>query len=744
MRKCLLLPIIIAMLFASHIDAQVSHIPVVDVEGLITNLLNEERASPTNSVNVKERYRKLTNIIRGRLRRNMPINNILPREKGEKINSLIQKGELEKAALLVSEVINGLSKLTTSQRPGSKIDAQVSNRPVDDVERLINNLVNEERSFPTNSVNFKERYRKLINIIRGRLRRNMPINNILPREKGEKINSLIQKGELEKAALLLSEVINGLSKLTASQRPGSKKEDKGSLRQTSKCPSVSENTAKFPPPASYKNSPFGFLDAVVYKGVFLSWNAQMPEQLSDLHVHWVKGGGLQAFIWKRIQLFNADGSYAGFNWDEYDCLVRYLQANNILLLGNVRASEPNADVPKNVRVIANLPKDLKAYQNFIQSLVERYDGDGHDDMPGLRFPVKYWLIEDEPMMPNFWGGTPEEYAVLLKNAFNAVKRADSEAKVIAGALYFDDLNTTSEFAERFFKKLAEISGRDRMYDLLDVHWFFKKGVSSTKLQYKRVKMLRDVLWGLEKKYMGGGGPSPFLVTEIASKYTGKVEHAIDMFKRYIYAISLGAKKVFWTALASSSKKKDIFSKAALISVERGGKENKKPAYFTYKLMVHKLENADFDHIEFIQEAEGVYIFQFIKKGAPLWIAWNDNDKQIEVTLKDIPYNAVKITQVVPRTSQSGGQTIISHFETTTRKVVNGWVGLNLTEIPLIIEDSNVDDMRIINYINYFKEQPLKSRESPSVVPRGYRKGRCGDDVCQSIERKKGVCPEDCS
>ncbi|MFQ6122808.1 MAG: hypothetical protein ACE5LA_07125 [Dehalococcoidales bacterium] len=36
------------------------------------------------------------------------------------------------------------------------------------------------------------------------------------------------------------------------------------------------------------------------------------------------------------------------------------------------------------------PHDTEAYQRFVKRLVERYDGDGQDDIPGLLYPIKYW------------------------------------------------------------------------------------------------------------------------------------------------------------------------------------------------------------------------------------------------------------------------------------------------------------------------------------------------------------------
>jgi hypothetical protein len=41
-------------------------------------------------------------------------------------------------------------------------------------------------------------------------------------------------------------------------------------------------------------------------------------------------------------------------------------------------------------------KDEAAYVRFLTAAVERYDGDGIDDMPGLTAPVLYWQVHNEP------------------------------------------------------------------------------------------------------------------------------------------------------------------------------------------------------------------------------------------------------------------------------------------------------------------------------------------------------------
>jgi len=93
------------------------------------------------------------------------------------------------------------------------------------------------------------------------------------------------------------------------------------------------------------------------------------------------------------------------------------------------------------------PNNWDNYAKWVTTLVERYDGDGIDDMPRLTIPIKYWEVMNEPDLNyqnnlpasesdrlNFYKQGPVEYATLLVNTSKTIKAADPESQVlIAGA-----------------------------------------------------------------------------------------------------------------------------------------------------------------------------------------------------------------------------------------------------------------------------------------------------------------------
>jgi len=59
------------------------------------------------------------------------------------------------------------------------------------------------------------------------------------------------------------------------------------------------------------------------------------------------------------------------------------------------------------------PCNVSDYSRFVGAVIERYDGDGIDDMPGLRYPILHWEVFNEPAMKNlppFYDFTPQDCA----------------------------------------------------------------------------------------------------------------------------------------------------------------------------------------------------------------------------------------------------------------------------------------------------------------------------------------------
>jgi len=97
-----------------------------------------------------------------------------------------------------------------------------------------------------------------------------------------------------------------------------------------------------------------------------------------------------------------------------------------------------ATVKKTQKVKNATPKDPAQWQAFVTRIVERYDGDGKADAPGLRSGVRYWQAANEWISDsNRSGGWVGDAAGLIKYVtltHDAVKAADRKATFVMGGV----------------------------------------------------------------------------------------------------------------------------------------------------------------------------------------------------------------------------------------------------------------------------------------------------------------------
>lgn len=189
-----------------------------------------------------------------------------------------------------------------------------------------------------------------------------------------------------------------------------------------------------------------------------AWNAVQPEQ-----------GG--AYRWVPVDRFVAAFQKAGFR--------------HLTLMLRDESPWASVDPPRppvhrgDTTVKPEYEGDFSAY---VEAYVERYDGDGVDDMPGLLYPVL--LYGFEPEFSSFVPGDAASYLHMAELAYAAVKRANPEALLMNAAFLlatvFDAYPSPEEVAQRladpdqrvFDKSPADIAlllDHPEFFDVLDVH-----------------------------------------------------------------------------------------------------------------------------------------------------------------------------------------------------------------------------------------------------------------------------------
>lgn len=436
-----------------------------------------------------------------------------------------------------------------------------------------------------------------------------------------------------------------------------------------------------------KNSPFGFHPSAVLgvKNPF--------EYATDIGVKWDRPS--LYFFWILVQ----PDLKGGYDWGQHDkyykALPSSINAMANLAIGHPLKNKNYTDYAKGEK--SYLPKDEVAYRKFVMATVERYDGDGKSDMPGLKNPIKYWQVENEP--PHGLS----DYAQFLKITYEAVKKADPEAKVIIGGVpgmppvssYIDSFD---KFYLPILEDLAKMKGR--YFDIFDFHWYgnasgdyrdMKIAKSHIEKKLNSLGIKYDEIWMTE---MGtySGDPKEFPQLGGDYPYQSEKQQASDLVKRYVYPLSLGVKKVFLAFGLIEGFRNDggYFDFTGLIydgKYEKDlGRGVKKLSYYSYKKMAEMLDGSDWSSMKIIQEKDGVYVYKVFKNGKPTWIAWNDNKDVKEVIISGINAKQVRIIEAVP--NHELGKDVTDYnkaFKTGVREVKNGQISITLGDVPVFIE-----------------------------------------------------------
>lgn len=388
-------------------------------------------------------------------------------------------------------------------------------------------------------------------------------------------------------------------------------------RSANPTPSVSPQFQQF------ERSHFGFFRA-----------AGSYPYVSELGVHWQRPHP-GPFVWGMIEA--SPGTY---DWSQADQFVRDAQEARILLAATIW---PYADWDQQ-RCHARLPGapfsflptlgdyrgkpcDPDAYRLFVTTLVERYDGDGVDDMPGLALPIKYWEVinEPEPLAGTpFFVGDPQDadYLQMLMATSQYVKFADPDAKVLNGGIAWlrDEKKTFWE---------AVLAEGARFIDVLTIHAV----PAPDDLNLASLQVLMDEL-GLEK---------PVWVTEIhlAPRRGGSSANTVEEQERwsallvrdFTAAFGRGADKLFYLGLDNATPT----APAALLvncsevvggeleedHLQLGGCQKQK-AFYAFQTIVDKIDY--FEEVEQLNEGQ----YKFTVEGRPVYVLWGDRPLPAEI------------------------------------------------------------------------------------------------------------------
>ncbi|HVT04971.1 MAG TPA: glycosyl hydrolase [Thermoanaerobaculia bacterium] len=270
---------------------------------------------------------------------------------------------------------------------------------------------------------------------------------------------------------------------------------------------------------------------------------------------------VQNLPWGMIEI-----SPGRFRYDLSDTIVANLQRIGGVYVGVimpyagwelVAAGYPKTSNPMCVRLLSedfyylnvdgrmDRYRDLRAYDRYLENLVERYDGDGIDDMPGLTTPVRYWQIHNEPEGENcglFRYDVPGFYDLMRRSA-EIIHRSCAGCRMLNGGLAFPlDRESEPIGGATFWSDFVRLGGATTV-DVIAIHYNQGKDPNHGSIdQFEhQVRRSRELL-----------GNKPVWVTEFGvvigngTNFSGLPEHdAAAWFMRfYTVGLANGVEKFF--------------------------------------------------------------------------------------------------------------------------------------------------------------------------------------------------------
>ncbi len=146
------------------------------------------------------------------------------------------------------------------------------------------------------------------------------------------------------------------------------------------------------------------------------------------------------FVWNNIEKEKGI-----FSWDKADEYVNYAQKHNQTIIATIwpysnweqetcKRKKRRSPFGKRFAKYLSKPCSMENYEIFLSALIDRYDGDGVNDMPGLTKPIIYWEVMNEPEFKMFFKGTEDEFVEIFNFSSKFIKSKQKEAVIVmAGA-----------------------------------------------------------------------------------------------------------------------------------------------------------------------------------------------------------------------------------------------------------------------------------------------------------------------
>jgi hypothetical protein len=416
----------------------------------------------------------------------------------------------------------------------------------------------------------------------------------------------------------------------------------------------------------------------------------LAQVYADMGARWAK---VPLVAWGLAEANAPNGGIHKYRWGPLDKLVKEYQDAGFHLQMVLKAANPWAsDTSRteggfkgrgNSSVSAPpKPEHRVNYHAWVAAIVERYDADGHHDMPGIKYPVLYWEIESEAQHEGYWRGSAQEYGELLKLAHDAAKEACPESRIILSGMNVGDLFYGEPTERELEKSMASLPEFHRKgveflqytmslvdyFDVIELHYNRNYKTIPHEVAWIKRKLAEHgaekIIWAgdaISTRWLfpkEGEDRKPYDDDTIFSDLTQgredseagrwfRAEQSRVSVKRIVGGAAAGLERVIllltqdWPA--PKGKLMDYY-KNWMVAGLIDERKNPRPVYYAVQRTITLMN--DFTSVEPVANAgDGVRLFQFeFADRPPLFVAWSDDSKNnVEIRL---PYDSATVETII--------------------------------------------------------------------------------------------------
>ena len=185
-----------------------------------------------------------------------------------------------------------------------------------------------------------------------------------------------------------------------------------------------------------------------------------------------------------------------FDWSSADQIVDHANRQGLTVIARLGFVPEWARPPQTTFTHLD-PDHYQDFADFAAAFASHFKG-----------RIKYIVVWNEPNLNNEWGMRrvdPVAYVALLRMVYSAIKRANPDAVVLAGALAptaeinRDVALSDLEYLEEMYSALTQtLSQGARAFDALAVHTYGttfapEDAPDASKINFRRVELLREVM-----------------------------------------------------------------------------------------------------------------------------------------------------------------------------------------------------------------------------------------------------------